>query len=36
MQALILKMTEAGEGDKLSQLSDEAFYEEMLQKYGLQ
>ncbi len=32
---LISKMTEAGEGDKLSQLSDPAFQEAMLRKYNL-
>lgn len=35
MQTLIARMTEAGEADKLSMLSDKGFYAQMLQKYGL-
>ena len=35
MQTLIAKMTEAGDVDKLVQLSDKIFLEEMYRKYGL-
>ncbi len=35
LATLISKITESGETDKLSQLSDPAFLEEMLQKYNL-
>lgn len=35
MQSLISKMVEAGETDKLAQLTDKEFYQEMLRKYGL-
>lgn len=35
MQSLIIKMTEAGEADKLSMLSDKIFLEEMYRKYEL-
>jgi len=35
MLTLIAKMTEAGEADKLSQLTDKTFLQEMYHKYGL-
>ena len=35
MQTLIVKMTEAGEADKLPLLADKGILEEMYRKYGL-